>query len=46
MTVRELMLVLSQLDENLEVWLWNAEWGSKDPIFEIEVDSDGDVVVM
>jgi hypothetical protein len=46
MTVKELMEVLSQLDGNKEVMLWNSEWGSKDHIFEIEVDQDGDVVVM
>ena len=46
MTVKELMEVLSQLDGNKEVMLWNREWGSKDHIFEIEVDQDGDVVVM
>lgn len=46
MTVKELMEVLSKLDENKEVMLWNAEWDSKDHIFEIEVDQDGDVVVM
>ena len=46
MTVRELMQVLSQLDENSEVCIWNPEWGSKDPIDEIEVDQDGDVVVI
>jgi hypothetical protein len=45
MTVKELMDILSQLDPNKEVLMWNAEWDSKDP-FEVEVDKDGDVVIL
>ena len=46
MTVQELMEVLKQLDPNREVNVWNAEWDSKDPINEIEVDQDGDIVIL
>lgn len=45
MTVKELMEVLKQLDPNKEVSIWNTEWDSKDPINEIEVDQDGDIVI-
>jgi hypothetical protein len=46
MTVKEMMDVLSKLDPNKEVMLWNGEWDSKDPINEIEVDRDGDIVIL
>ena len=46
MTVKEMMDVLSKLDPNKEVMLWNGEWVSKDPINEIEVDRDGDIVIL
>ena len=46
MTVRELMEVLKQLDPNSEVYVWNSEWDSKDPINEIEVDQDGNIVIL
>ena len=46
MTVKEMMDILSQLDPNKEVMIWNAEWDLKDPINEIEVDRDGDIVIL
>jgi hypothetical protein len=46
MTVKELMEVLKQLDPNKEVSVWNCEYGSKDPINEIEVDQDGDIIIL
>lgn len=46
MTVQELMEVLKQLDPNKVVHVWNPEWDSKDPINEIEVDRDGDIVIL
>lgn len=46
MTVQELMAVLSKLDPNTKVFVWNPSWDSKDPIDEIEVDQDGDVVIL
>jgi len=46
MTVKELMEVLSKLDENKEVWLYDGEWEQKVSINEVEVDQDGDVVVL
>lgn len=46
MTVKELMAVLSQLDPNKDVFVWNCEWDSKDPINEIEVDRDGDIIIL
>jgi hypothetical protein len=45
MTVKEMMDVLKQLDPNKEVMLWNGEWDQSDPINEIEVDQDGDIVI-
>ena len=46
MTVQELMDVLKQLDPNKEIYIWNSEWDSKDPLNEVEVDRDGDVVLL
>ena len=46
MTVKELMEVLSQLDSNKEVSVWDCEYGSKNPINEIEVDQDGDIIIL
>ena len=46
MTVKELMEVLSQLDPNKEVSVWNPEWDTKDSINEIEVDQDGDIIIL
>lgn len=46
MTVRELMDVLKQLDPNTQVLVWNPDWDSKGPIDEIEVDQDGNVLII
>ena len=46
MTVNELMEVLSQLDPDRKVMLWNSEWGQKDPIDGVDLDEDGDVVLI
>lgn len=45
MTVQELMDILSKLDPNKEVHVWNSEWDSKDPIDWVEVNQDGEVVI-
>lgn len=45
MTVAQLIEILSQLDPNKQVTLWDCEWDQKNPIDEIEVDQDGDVVI-
>ena len=45
MTVKEMMDVLSQLDPNKEVTVWNCEYDCTDPISEIEVNQDGEVVL-
>jgi hypothetical protein len=45
MTVKEMMEVLSKMDPNKEVTVWNPEWDSTDPIDEIGVDRDGDIVI-
>lgn len=45
MTVKELMEVLSKLDESKEVWVWNSEWERQDSISEVEVDQDGEVTL-
>lgn len=46
MTVQELMDILGKLDPNKEVFVWNPERDSKDPIDEIEVDQDGDIIIL
>lgn len=46
MTVQELIDVLQKLNGNTEVFVWNPEWDSKDPIDGIEVDQDGDVIIL
>lgn len=46
MTVQELMDILNKMHPSTEVFVWNPEWDSKDSINEIEVDQDGDVVIL
>ena len=46
MTVKELMEILSQLDPNKEVFVRDWEYGDNDPIKEIEVDEDGDIIIL
>jgi hypothetical protein len=45
MTVKEMMEVLSKMDPDKDVTVWNPEWDQSDPINEIEVDRDGDIVI-
>lgn len=45
MTVKELMEVLSQLDPNKEVTVWNCEHDQLLYVNSIEVDTDGNVVL-
>lgn len=45
MTVKEMMEVLSQLDPNKEVTVWNCEYDSTNYVDRIEVDQDGDIVI-
>ena len=46
MTVQELMDVLSKMHPSSEVFVYDSGWDRKAPIIEIEIDQDGDVVVM
>jgi hypothetical protein len=46
MTVKEMMEVLKCLDPNTELFVWNPESDSKDPINEIEVDRDGEIIIL
>ena len=45
MTVKELMEVLSKLDQDKEVTLYDGEWESYNPINEVRVNLDGEVVL-
>ena len=45
MTVKELMEILSQLDETKLITVYNCEYGCTDYIDYGEVDDDGDVVL-
>lgn len=45
MTVKEMMEVLSKLDPDKEVTVWNCEHDCTNYVNEIEVDDDGDVVL-
>ena len=45
MTVKELMEVLSKLDQDKQVTIYDGEWGSYNPINEVEVNQDGEVVL-
>ena len=45
MTVKELMEVLSKLDQDKEVTVWNYEYTCRDPIDEVEVNRDGNVTI-
>lgn len=45
MTVKELMEILSKLDETKWVTIWNCEYDCKTGIDYVEVDTDGDVVL-
>lgn len=45
MTVQELMEVLRNMDPNKVVHVWNAEWDSADPLNEVEVKEDGELVL-
>lgn len=45
MTVKELMEVLSKLDQDKEVTLYDGEWDSYNSIISVDVHQDGDVVL-
>ena len=45
MSVKELMEVLSKLDQNSDVMIWNCEWDHSRHIDEVEVNQDGEVVL-
>ena len=45
MTVKELIAILSKLDQSKWVTIWNCEDDSKTGIDYVEVDTDGDVVL-
>lgn len=45
MTVKELMEVLSKLDQDSDVMMWDCEWDSSRHIDEVEVNQDGEVVL-
>jgi hypothetical protein len=44
MTVRELREILFQMDQDMEVMVWNTELGMTDPIDRVEVDQDEVVI--
>lgn len=46
MTVQELMDILKQMHPSTEVFVYDGEWDQKVPINEIEVDHEGDVVIL
>lgn len=45
MTVKELIEVLSKLDQDKEATLYDGEWESYNPINSVEVNKDGEVVL-
>ena len=45
MTLKELMEILSQLDQTKCVTIWNIEYGCTDYIDYVEVDDDGDLIL-
>lgn len=46
MTVKEMIELLSKLDPNRQVTVWNCENDSKDPVKGVTAaDPDGDVVI-
>lgn len=47
MTVQELMDILSKLDPNKKVFVWNAHsMDFKNSVNEIKVDRDGDIIIL
>ena len=44
MTVRELREILFDMDQDLEVMVWNTEWNQTDPIDSVDL-RDNEVVI-
>jgi len=45
MTVQELIDLLSQLDPNKEILIYDGSWDTNKPISEVKIDQDGEVVI-
>jgi len=45
MTAQELIDLLSELDPNKEILIYDGSWDINKPITQLEVDLDGDVVI-
>jgi len=45
MTAQELIDLLSELDPNKEILIYDGSWDTNKPITQLEVDLDGDVVI-
>jgi len=45
MTVKEMIEVLSKMDPDKDVTVWNSEYDCTNYVNEIEVDTDGDIVI-
>ena len=46
MTVKEMIEVLSQMDPDKDVTVWNSEYDCTNYVNEIKVDTDGDIVIL
>jgi len=46
MTAQELIDFLSQLDPNTEIMLWDGSWDMSRPIDRVEVEQDGEVIIL
>lgn len=44
MTVRELMEILSSMDQDKEVTVWNCEWDQSDPIDWVKDDGESVII--
>ena len=45
MTVKEMMEVLSKMDPDKDVTVWDCEYDCTNHVNEIEVNTDGDIVI-
>jgi hypothetical protein len=45
MTAQELIDLLSRLDPNKEILVYDGSWDANRPISEVKIDQDGEVVI-
>jgi hypothetical protein len=45
MTAQELIDLLSQLDPNKEILIYDGSWDTNKPISKVKIDQDGEVVI-